>query len=131
MRESRGQPDLAQKSIAAERRGEVGVKCLDRDVTTVLDVVREIHRRHAAGPELAGDAVSVGERFGELVGSETQQVGGKRRENVALDAPSVQNAAPSTDGLSFNVRLEVRVASRRHVTRDRRASRDAWPSLGA
>ena len=62
MRESRGELDLAQKPIAAERCGEIGVERFERDVAAVLDVVREVHRRHAASAELALDAVAVGER---------------------------------------------------------------------
>ena len=54
-------PDLAQEPLAAERRAEVGMQHLDGDVAIVLEVVREIDGGHAAGAELALDAVAVGE----------------------------------------------------------------------
>ena len=39
-----------------------GLQHLERDFAIVLQVVREVHGRHAAVPELALDAVAVGER---------------------------------------------------------------------
>ena len=53
--------DLAQESLGAEHRGELRLEHLDRDVAVVLEVVREVDRRHAARAELALDAVAVGE----------------------------------------------------------------------
>ena len=39
---------------------------LDRDVAGVAEVVREVDRRHAALPELALDAVAVGQRLAQF-----------------------------------------------------------------
>ena len=44
-------------SVAAE----LGVEHLERDGPVVLQIVREIHRRHAATSELPLEAVAVGE----------------------------------------------------------------------
>jgi hypothetical protein len=65
MRQTRGHLDLAQEPLAAERRREIGVECFKRDIAAVLDVPREVHRRHAASAELALDAVAVSERAAE------------------------------------------------------------------
>ena len=54
--------DLAEEPLAAERGAELGVQDLDGDVAVVPEVVREVDRGHAAGAELALDAVAVGER---------------------------------------------------------------------
>jgi len=66
MRQTRGHLNLAQETLAAERRGEVCVERLERDVAAVFYVVREIHRRHATDAELALDAVAVSECRAEL-----------------------------------------------------------------
>ena len=63
----RREPDLAQESLAPERLRELRLEHLERDVAIVLEVVREVHGRHAAGAELALDAVAVGERRVQLV----------------------------------------------------------------
>ena len=62
MRERGGEVDLAQEPLAAERLGEVVVEDLDGDVAVVLEVAGEVDGRHAAGAELALDAVVGGER---------------------------------------------------------------------
>ena len=54
----RGGLDLGEESLAAERGAEVGVQHLDGDVAIVLEVVREVDRRHPAGAEFALDAVA-------------------------------------------------------------------------
>ena len=59
MRQPRGELDLAQESLAAERGGEVRMQHLERDVAAVFDVVREIDRRHAADAQLAADPIAV------------------------------------------------------------------------
>ena len=56
---SRGDPDLGEEALAAEHRGQLGAQDLEGDVAVVLEVVREIDRRHAARAELALDAVAV------------------------------------------------------------------------
>ena len=62
----RGRLDLGEEPLGAERRGEIGVQHLDRDVAVVLEVVREIDGRHAAAAELALDAVAIGDGSGEV-----------------------------------------------------------------
>jgi hypothetical protein len=52
--------DLAQEPLGADDRGEFGPQHLDGDLLPVLEVVREIHRRHAPGTQLALEAVAVG-----------------------------------------------------------------------
>ena len=47
--------DLGEEPLGAERGAEVRMQDLDRDVAVVLEVVREIDGRHAAGAELALD----------------------------------------------------------------------------
>jgi hypothetical protein len=41
------------------------VECFERDIAAMLDVPREVHRRHATNAELALDAVAVSERAAE------------------------------------------------------------------
>ena len=57
MGERGGEVDLAQEPLAAERLGEVRVEDLDGDVAVVLEVAGEVDGRHAAGAELALDAI--------------------------------------------------------------------------
>ena len=49
--------DLAQEPLTAERGAELGMQHLDGDVAIVLEIVREVDGRHAAGAELALDAI--------------------------------------------------------------------------
>ena len=58
----RGDADLSQEPLGADSGTELRVQHLDRDVATVSEVVREVHRRHAAASQLALDAVAAGER---------------------------------------------------------------------
>ena len=51
----RGELDLAQEPLGAQRRGELGAEHLERDLAVVLEVVREVDGRHAAAAELALD----------------------------------------------------------------------------
>src|ERR1019366_10763861 len=67
MTEFRGELDLAEKSVAAERLCELRFQDLECDVAIVLQVVREVDRRHAAGAELALDGVSAGKSGVEAV----------------------------------------------------------------
>jgi len=62
--------DFRQEPFAAECGAEVGMQHLDRDIALVFQVVREVHRSHAAGAEFALDAIAVGEG-----GREAQEVG--------------------------------------------------------
>ncbi len=56
--------DLAQESLGAEDRRELGVQHLERDQPLVLDVVGEIDRGHAAAAELAFEAVAAAKCVG-------------------------------------------------------------------
>ena len=60
--------DLAEEALLAERGGELLPQHLERDLAVVLQVVGEIHGRHAAGAELALEAVAAGEGGAEAVG---------------------------------------------------------------
>ena len=66
MLQLRRQLDLAEESIGTERGREVGPQHLDRDLPMVLEVLREIHRPHAAASQLPLQAVAVAKGFGEL-----------------------------------------------------------------
>jgi hypothetical protein len=54
--------DLALEARSTDRRRETVTQHLEGDLAVVAQVVREVHRRHAARAELALDAVSCGER---------------------------------------------------------------------
>ena len=56
-----GELDLALEALGAERGGQLGVEHLERDRPVVAEVVGEVDRGHAAAPELALDAVAVGQ----------------------------------------------------------------------
>ena len=62
MAQLRRELDLAQEALRAQRLRDLGIHHLDRHVTVVLEVVREVHRGHAARAELALDAIAVGQR---------------------------------------------------------------------
>jgi hypothetical protein len=70
---------LAEKSLRSEQRRELGVKHLDRDAAMVLEVLREIDRRHPARTELAFDAIAVGDRAAQ-----------PREEGSEIAAPGVR-----------------------------------------
>ena len=57
MLQLRSRFDLAEETFTAKRGCELGMQDLDGDIAIVFDVVREVHCRHAARPELALDAV--------------------------------------------------------------------------
>ncbi len=65
MRESRGKADLAHEALTTERVSHVRAKHLHGDIAIMLEVAREVHRRHAAGTEGAQDRVSIGEGVAE------------------------------------------------------------------
>jgi hypothetical protein len=62
----RGDPDLAQKPLDAEQGRQFGFQDLERDETVVLQVARDVHRRHPADASFALDRVLLGEGGGEL-----------------------------------------------------------------
>jgi hypothetical protein len=59
--------DLGQEPLRAQRRRQLGVEHLDGHLAVVPEIVRQVDRGHAAGAELALDAVAVGERGGEAL----------------------------------------------------------------
>src|SRR6185437_13839523 len=65
MLQPRGGAYLAQEPIGTECGTEIRMQHLDRDVAIVLEIVSEIHRRHAAGAKLALDPIPLGQRGGE------------------------------------------------------------------
>jgi hypothetical protein len=57
MLETRHQHDLAREPLGADGRRVVGMQHLECDGPVVLEVVREVHGRHAAAADLAADTV--------------------------------------------------------------------------
>ncbi len=53
--------DLTPEARGAERVGQLGGEHLERDRTVVFEILREIHRGHAAAAELALDGVAPGD----------------------------------------------------------------------
>ena len=53
--------DLAGESLRSQGRRQIGAQDLDRNLATVPNILGEIHRRHAAGSELASEDVAPGE----------------------------------------------------------------------
>ena len=53
MLQRRRRLDLDDEPLGAEHGGELRLENFDRDFAIVLEVVREVHRRHAAGAELS------------------------------------------------------------------------------
>ena len=49
-------------------RAQVGMRHLDRDISIVLEVVREVHGGHTAGAEFSLDGVAIRESGCEAVG---------------------------------------------------------------
>ena len=62
-----GELDLGQEPLGADHGRELRAQQLERDLAVVLQVLREVHRRHAAGADLTFDPVAVGERYLEAV----------------------------------------------------------------
>ena len=54
-----GEADLGEEALAAEDGGEFRTQHLERDVPVVPEIVREVHRRHPALPQLALEPVAV------------------------------------------------------------------------
>jgi len=52
-----GGPDLGQEPLATDGGREVGVQYLDRDLSVVPHIMGEVDRRHAAGAQLALNAI--------------------------------------------------------------------------
>ena len=56
-----GGRDLAQKALGPEGVDQLGTEHLDGDLAIMLEVMREIDRRHAACTQLAVEAVAIGQ----------------------------------------------------------------------
>src|SRR5437870_4231893 len=69
MCEPRHDLDLAQAPIGSDRQSDVAVEDLDRDLPAMLEVVREEDGRHAAAPQLAVEAIALGQSAREVFGS--------------------------------------------------------------
>ena len=65
MLEVGGGLDLTEEPLGADDRGQFGPQHLEGHLAVVLQVLRQVHRGHAAGAELPLDAVAVGEGGGE------------------------------------------------------------------
>src|SRR5437879_775011 len=66
--------DLAQEALDPEARSELRMEQLDRDAALQLEIVSQVHRRHAATADLAGNRVVVcdgGLETGEQTGQAT------------------------------------------------------------
>ena len=68
MLEIGGDFNLFEKPFGAEYSGELWSQHLDRDLALVLEVLGEVHGRHATFTESALDPVAVGESRGESGG---------------------------------------------------------------
>jgi len=62
MGERRGQVDLAEEALGAERGSRIRPDDLDRHLAAVLQVASEVHGRHAARAELALNLAAAGQR---------------------------------------------------------------------
>ena len=65
MLQARCRANLGEEPFAPERRTEIRMQHFDGNIAVVLDVVREVHRGHAASTEFAVKAVAVGKRCRE------------------------------------------------------------------
>jgi hypothetical protein len=79
--------DLSQEPLGTKRSGEIRMEDLDRYVAIMLEIVCEIHRGHAADPDLARDSVS------------TLESSGKTWQDVAHMTPSY--------GISVHTETEI------------------------
>ncbi len=68
MLEPSGETDLPEEPVAAEAHGELGMQSLERDRTVVPEILREVHRRHAASTQLALNGVAVAQGAPQLFG---------------------------------------------------------------
>ena len=59
--EARGDLDLPQEAVGADRRGQLRPEHLERHVAAVLEIFGEVDRRHAPRAEFPLDAIPAGE----------------------------------------------------------------------
>ena len=59
--------DLTLEALEADTRGQVGMENLDRNRSTVLQILGQVHRRHAATTDLPLQVVAVAERGLEAI----------------------------------------------------------------
>ena len=93
-----------EEPLGAEDGGQLGLQHLDRDVAVVLEVVGEIHGRHAALAQLALDPVAVGqggleprEEFGHfMVYRGKTMVRGKTIVTDTGNGPKLSSSAASS-----------------------------------
>ena len=57
MRETRRDLDLAREPLASDDLRNLRVQRLERDLPTVLRVIREIHGRHSSAADLPHDTI--------------------------------------------------------------------------
>src|SRR5437870_12270742 len=62
MLQCRGDADLAEEALGAERGGDLGPEGLDRDLPTVLQVAGEQDPRHPATTDFPFDRVALAQR---------------------------------------------------------------------
>src|SRR6185503_14934784 len=91
MRQARGDPDLTQKALGPQGRGDFGPQDFDRDFAAMLLLFGEIDRRHAAPAELALDGVAIGE--GRCDGKRLRGGHGAKSYPVARAAPPQRPSA--------------------------------------
>src|SRR3990172_6607359 len=95
MLELGGDLDLTQEPRAADRRAEILLQHLDRDLTVVLEVLGEVHGRHPSRAELALHAISLGEGGGDAgdrLGHSRSGLMGTRKRVPARDASQCARA---------------------------------------
>ena len=88
-----GGGDLLHEALGAQHGGQFGLEHLDRDLALVLEILGQVHGGHAALPELALEAVAVGEGGGEARG----RIQWMHRVNV-LPAPRTRERAAHRRG---------------------------------
>ena len=66
MLQARGELDLVQEAAGAEQRADLRPQQLDRDLTVVLAVAREIHGCHTPVADLPLDDVAVAQQTLQL-----------------------------------------------------------------
>ncbi len=67
MLQLRGDPDLAEKSLGADRGGDLGIEHLDGDLPLVAAVAREVDERHAPATDFPLHDVAVAQDLLDLV----------------------------------------------------------------